>query len=239
MALYANVINLPYVDAGMSDSRLKSSPLLINAPSFEFSSSDFVGNHLYKSDGPRSDDEKKTMFVHRLNNQVKYGLWSTIDMIKRWPYSRDECTVYTHFKKRYGDLTHTGPWPLDEGDRIHVLPPLEVRELVDRSNAYVSNFKIHKNDSIVYTHPMILSETMFREFYREFLVVKSRDPGGCPAPESALGRVLGNVRMKTIDWEAIFKHLKPVAMVVHKNGISGYDNKVCVGDSMTVEWLNR
>lgn len=238
MALYANVIALPYVDAGMSDGHQMANPLLINAPSFEFTTSDFVQNHLFASDvTANSEDERKTMFVTRMNQEVKYGLWSTLDMIKRWPYSHDECTVYTHFKKRYGDLTHTGPWPLDEGDHIHALPPLEVRELIDRSNAYVSNFKLHKNDTKIYTHPMIVSETIFREFYREFLVAKFRD--NPPPPESALGRILGNARMKLIEAESMFRFLKPVAMVVHKNGISGYDNKVFVGDSMTVEWLNR
>ena len=238
MALYANVINLPYVDAGMSDEQRITSPLLINVPSFEFSTSGFEENHLFPSDlTAASDDERKNLFVYRMNHEVKHSLWSTLDMIKRWPYSRDECTVYTHFKKRYGDLTHTGPWPLDEGDRIYALPPLEVKELIDRSNAYVSNYKIHKNDTKIYTHPMIVSETMFREFYREVLINKTRDDP--PPPESALGRILGKARMKMINWDAIFRSAKPVAMVVHKNGISGYDNKVCVGDSMTIEWLNR
>lgn len=238
MALYANVITLPFVDGGMSDEQRMTSPLLINVPGFEFSTSDFVENHLFPSNlTARNDDERKDHFVLRMNNEVKYSLWSTLDMIKRWAYSRDECTVYTHFKKRYGELTHTGPWPLDEGDRIHALPPLEVKELIDRNNTYVNNYKLHKNDTKIYAHPMIISETMFYEFYREVLIFKALDD--TPSPESALGRILGGNRMKDIELDAIFRSAKPVAMVVHKNGISGFDNKVCVGDSMTVEWLNR
>lgn len=243
MALYANVVNLPYVEAGMSDTRQQpTNPLLINVPSFEFSTSEFVNNYLFETEvAAGNDDARKDSFVKKLNDRVKYSLWSTIDMIKKWPYSRDECTVYTHFKKRFGDLTHTGPWPLMEGDNIHALPPLEVRELIDRRNSYVTNYKIHKNDTTIYTHPMIVSDTMFSEFFREVLIIKALTESyeDCPAPESALGRILGVERMKMIKFPAIFRHTKPIALVVHKNGLSGYDNRVCVGDSMTVEWLNR
>ena len=235
MALYANVIKLPYVDAGMTGEHHATDPLLVNVPSFEFSTSNFVNTFLYRSDSTLSDSDKKNAFVDELNKSTS-SLWSTLDMIKRWPHSHDECTVYTHFKKRFGDLTHSGPWPLDEGDRIHVLPPLEVRELIDRNNTYISNYKLHKNDTVVYSHPMIISETMFLELYREIAKAKSKQHP--PVPESALGRILGSKRMKQINW-SINRFLKPGAMVVHKNGVSGYDNKICVGDSMTVEWLNR
>lgn len=248
MALYSNVINLPYVDAGMTDMRQPmTTPLLIHCPKFEFDTSNFENECLFKSEYSLGEGTKCDNFVARINRYAKQGvsLWTTLDMIKRWPYSHDggTATIYTHSSRKYGDLMHTGPWPLDEGDFIYVLPPLEVESFIDRNNAHVSNYKLHNNSTEIYTHPMILSETQFMEFWREYLLIKDqgihRARNVIRLPTSALGRILGTLRINQLEFIAMMQLLKPVGMVAHKTGISGYDNKVNVGDMMTIKWANR
>lgn len=247
MSLYAKVINLPYTDSSMSGENQLLEPLLINVPSFEFSSTNFVDNHLYLSDFTRSDIEAKQDFVANLDGCT--SLWTTLDMIKRNSNFPEECTIFTHFLNDWGDLVHSGPWPLDVGDYIHVLPPLNIKQLIDRTNTHVSNYKLHRSDSKVYSHPMIISETMFKEFYRE--VVATKIYGGQSTnklkqfqgkrrhgPESALGRILGSDIMENIQW-SIQKFTNPVALVVSKTCGSEYDKQISAGDSMTVKWLNR
>lgn len=245
MTSYSQVIELPYVDAGMTSMRQKMlSPLLITVPSFEFETSNFIEEYLYESHMSKKDDDKKTEFVKRINAQCKAGrtLWSTLDMIKRFPYSHDggKYTVYTHFKKAFGELLHTGPWSLNEGDKMYILPPLEVTDFIDRNNLHVAHYKINKNQSEIYTHPMILSDTRFLEFYREVMLIKEGKQNlQTYRPNSGLGRILGNNHMKDINFEALVQIDKPIAIISHKTGISGYDNKINVGDKMTITWLNR
>ena len=70
MALYANVIKLPYVDAGMTGEHHATDPLLVNVPSFEFSTSNFVNTFLYRSDSTLSDSDKKNACVDELNKST-------------------------------------------------------------------------------------------------------------------------------------------------------------------------
>lgn len=244
MALYANVISLPYVNSGTGGSLPESvhmtQPLLINAPGFSFNVSGFEKNCLYESGSVlQNDQERKQQFVDRLN-AAESSLWSTVDMIRKWPYSKQECMVYTHFMKRFGDLTNTGPWPLQEGECIHALPPLEVQELIDRDNAYIGNYKLHKNATKIYALPTLLSETKWLAFFREVCYIKGRVGSTVPIqPRSCMGRILGRPLMEDIEWNGIYIFCKAIGQVVHKQGLSTCDRSVCVGDKMTISWLNR
>lgn len=206
---------------------------LVSGPSYQFSVPNFVSSSLYKSILTKSDDEKKAAFVANVNEA--YKLWSTINVVRRSPHYR-ECTVYLQMRHQFGDLTHSGPWPLQVGDCIHVLPPLEVSGLVNRHHtASPACYKLHHSDSALYVYPILVSETEFEAFYKEWTIIHIGR--GVAIPVSNLGRILGAAHIDAIT--DLSKFRRPVAMIVAKQDVGGNDNQVLMGDRITVKWLNR